>query len=170
MTAKKIVIVGLIALAVIGCGILPVNVLRIDAVREKKTVHVRLIEPSERVTIGFIHSVEHCPVQDSFTIDRACRLVLRETTFASSNNGLPYRCSKDEIFINDGKQFRIDNRNIIFPLIDLWVDRKYDNTIQFGDQECLPLPSLAGNTLLRVSTAEVMAVHYLVLMTESLFI
>ena len=88
MKAGKIVAAGLIV-AILGCGFYPLHVLKIDALRKNETVLVRLVRPDDRLTIGFIHSVEHCPVRDHFVIDRAYRLVLRETTFASSNTVFP---------------------------------------------------------------------------------
>jgi hypothetical protein len=168
MKAGKFVIAGL-AVVILGCGFYPLHVLKIDALREGRTVHARLVRPDDRLTIGFIHSVEHCPVRDHFTIDRAYRLVLRETTFASSNTGLPYSCGPGETFANEGTQFRIGNRHIVFSAIDLWVDRKYDNVLIFGKEAELPLPSLAGNTLLRMSTERITAAHYLFLKAKTLF-
>ena len=168
MKTGKIVIAGLIVV-LLGCGFYPLHALRIDALRKNETVYVRLIRPDDRLTIGFIHSVEHCPVRDYFVIDRDYRLVLRETTFASSNTGLPYACGPGEIFTNEGTQFRISNRHIVFSSIDLWVNRKYDNVLLFGSEAELQLPSLAGDTLLRVSTAEIAAARYLLLKVKTLF-
>ena len=169
MKAGKIAIAGLVV-ALLGCGFFPLHVLKIDALRKDKTVLVRLIRPDDRLTIGFIHSVEHCPVRDHFTIDRAYRLVLRETTFASSNTGLPYYCRPGETFANEGTQFRISNRHIVFSSIDLWVNQKYDNVLLFGNENELQLPSLAGDTLLRVGITEITAAHYLFLKAKTLFL
>jgi hypothetical protein len=169
MKAWKIAIAGLVV-AILGCGFFPLHVLKIDALRKNETVLVRLVQPDDRLTIGFIHSVEHCPIRDHFTIDRTYRMVLRETTFASSNTGLPYSCGPGETFVNEGTQFRISNRHIVFSSIDLWVDRKYDNVLLFGNEAELQLPSLAGDTLLRVGTAEITATHYLFLKAKNLFL
>ena len=168
MKAGKIAIAGLVV-AILGCGFYPLHVLKIDALRKNETVYMRVVRPDDRLAIGFVHSVEHCPVRDYFTIDRAYRLVLRETTFASSNTGLPYYCRPGETFANEGTQFRISNRHIVFSSIDLWVDRKYDNVLLFGNEAELQLPSLAGDTLLKVSTTEITAAHYLFLKAKTLF-
>ena len=169
MKARKIAIAGLVV-AILGCGFYPLHVLKIDALRKNETVYVRVVQPDDRLIIGFIHSVEHCPVRDYFTIDRAYRLVLRETTFASSNTGLPYYCRPGETFANEGTQFRLSNRHIVFSSIDLWVDRKYDNVLLFGNEKELQLPSLAGDTLLRVGITEITAAHYLFLKAKTLFL
>lgn len=168
MKARGIVIAGL-AVVILGCGFYPLHVLKIDALRDGRTVYARLVRTDDRLTLGFIHSVEHCPVRDHFSIDRTYRLVLRETTFASSNTGLPYSCGPGETFANEGTQFRIGNRHIVFASIDLWVDRKYDNVLRFGNEAELQLPRLAGNTLLRVSTEKITAAHYLFLKAKTLF-
>ena len=169
MKAGKIAIAGLVV-AILGGGYYPLHVLKIDALRKNETVLVRLVQPDDRLTIGFIHSVEHCPVRDHFTIDQAYRLVLRETTFASSNTGLPYTCGPGETFANEGTQFRISNRHIVLSSIDLWVNRKYDNVLLFGNEAELQLPSLAGDTLLRVGITEITAAHYLFLKARNLFL
>ncbi len=168
MKAGKIALTGLIA-AILGCGFYPLHVLKIDALRKNETVYVRVVRPDDRLAIGFVHSVEHCPVRDFFMIDRTYRLVLRETTFASLNTGLPYTCGPGETFANEGTQFRLSNRHIVFTMIDLWVDRKYDNVLLFGNEAELQLPSLAGDTLLRVSTEKITAAHYLFLKAKTLF-
>ncbi len=169
MNARKITIAGLAAAVLLGIGFFPLHVLKIEAPRENKTVHIRLIRPDDRLAIGFIHSVEHCPVRDYFSIDGAYRLVLRETTFASSNTGLPYDRGPNETLVNEVTQFRLGNRHIVFTTIDLWVNRKYDNMIRFGNEKELPLPSLAGDTLLRVRTVKITAARYLFWRIESLF-
>ena len=160
MKTGKIAMAGLVVV-ILGCGFYPLHILKIDALREEKTVYARLIRPDDRLTSGFIHSVEHCPVRDHFTIDRTYCLVLRETTFASSNTGLPFSCGPNETLVNEGNQFRLGNRHIVFSSIDLWVDKKYDNILLLGNEEELQLPSLAGNTLLRLSTTEITLAHYL---------
>ncbi len=158
---RRLVVAGLAA-AIIGYGLLfPLHILKIEALRERRTVHARLVRPDDRLALGFIHSVEHCPVRDHFTIDGAYRLVLRETTFASSNTGLPYRCGPGETFANEGTQFRIGNRRIFLQEIDLWVNEKYGNFIRFKGEEELQLSGLAGNTLLRVSVVKAAAARYL---------
>jgi hypothetical protein len=166
--AGRIAIAGCVAV-IIGFGFFPLHVLKIDALRENKTVLIRAIRPDDCLTIGFIHSVEHCPVRDHFTVDRAYRLVLVRTTFASSNTGLPYYVKPGETFVNEGTQFSIGNRHIVFSSMDLWVDRKYDNVLLFGNEAELKLPSLAGDTLLRISTEEITAAHYLFLKARTLF-
>lgn len=169
MKAWKIAVAGLVV-TILGCGFYPLHVLRIDALRKNETVLVRLVRPDDRLTIGFIHSVEHCPVRDHFTIDRTYRLVLRETTFGSSNTGLPYSCGPGETFANEGTQFRISNRHIVFSSIDLWVNRKYDNVLLLGNEAELQLPSLAGDTLLRVGIVEIIVANYLLLKAKTMFL
>lgn len=168
MKSRKILITGLI-LVVLGSGLWPLHVLKIEALREERTVHVRVVRPGDRLTIGFIHSVEKCPIRDYFMIDGTYRMVLRETTFASSNTGLPYSLGPNETLVNEGTQFRIGNRRIFLQTIDLWVNEKYGNSIRFNDEEELRLYGLAGNTLLRVSVVKAAVARYLFWKAGSLF-
>ncbi|MBN2437852.1 MAG: DUF1850 domain-containing protein [Deltaproteobacteria bacterium] len=142
---------GLLLLAVLvsAVGFYPVHLLQIEAPRKAMAVFVRLLQPGDRFSLMYRHSVELCPIWDRFRVDEEYRLILDETVFSSSNTGLPAVLGKNEKFDRDGAAFRISNMQRILPAVEIWVDHRYDNTLEFGEQKIL-LPELAGNTLLRL--------------------
>ncbi len=116
---------------------------------------VHRIRPNDRFSTTYIHSVELSPVREYFRVDQHFRIVLYETQFSSCNTGLPITLSGDEKLYNDGDHLRISHMDRVMPALDLWVNKQYDNTLQLGEGAILNLPSLAGDTLLRVTVAEV---------------
>jgi hypothetical protein len=145
---KRTLCLILFAVFVLIVGLLPVHVLQIEAPRKDKVVFVRSIQPGDRFSLMYRHSVELCPIWDYIRIDGGYRLILDETVFGSSNTGLPSVLGVGERFTRGEKASRISNMRRILPTIEIWVKRSYDNTLDFGNRK-IRLPDLAGDTLLR---------------------
>ena len=146
---KRTVCLILFAALVLVAGLFPVHVLQIEAPRKGKVVFVLSLQPGDRFSLMYRHSVELCRVWDYFRIDGQYRLILDETVFGSSNTGLPSVLGVGERFTRGAAASRISNMRRILPSIEIWVKRSYDNTLEFGNQKIL-LPDLAGDTLLRL--------------------
>jgi len=149
-------------------SLVPFHVLQIKAFREGNIVFIRIVHPDERFATRYIHSVEHCPVREYFRIDDDFRIILYETTFSSSNTGLPYATFGNEEFHNDVNHFRISNMCRILPKLLLWVNEKYDNTLKINDFQELKLPLLAGNTLLQIKIRKVTFLEFVYLKAKIL--
>ncbi|MBW2560211.1 MAG: DUF1850 domain-containing protein [Deltaproteobacteria bacterium] len=162
MDKKRIAIVSSLAVLCLSL-FLPCHVLRIEAAREHQTVFVHRIRPDDTFSTTYIHSVELSPVREYFRIDRYFRIVLYETHFSSCNTGLPTTLSGDEKLSIDGDHLRISNMERVVSGLDLWVNEQYDNRLQLGEGTILNLPSLAGDTLLRVTIEEVPLFKFLYL-------
>jgi hypothetical protein len=147
----------------------PVHVLVVEDARSGTVVWCRLIQPGDRFVLMYRHSVELCHVWDHFQIDGECGLVLDETVFPSSNTGLPAVLGEGERFSRGENGFRISNMRRVLPAVEIWVDRRYDNTLMFGTQK-VNLPELAGNTLLRLQTKKVILAEFAYYKLHSFFI
>ncbi len=132
-------------------GFLSFHVLEIRAFRENQTVLIRRVYPGFRFTLGFIHSVEQCPVLDYLQIDGQYRMILYKTAFWSSRTGLPYAAFGDEKFMVEGDHFAISNMHRVIPDLQQWVEKKYQNTLTFNESKPIDLPALAGDTLLSIA-------------------
>jgi hypothetical protein len=159
----------LFAVFTLASGLYPVYVLQIDAPRKSAVVFVRSVKPGDRFSLTYRHSVELCLIEDYFSIDGEGRLVLDETDFASSNTGLPSMLIGEERFTRREKSFRISNMKRILPAIDVWVDRRYDNILEFGGQK-VRLAGFAGNTLLRFNIRNVIGFEYIYLKMSSILL
>jgi hypothetical protein len=146
---KRTAFLILFAALVLFAAVFPVHVLQIEAARKDKVVFVRSLQPGDRFSLMYRHSVELCQVWDYFRIDGEYRIILDETVFGSSNTGLPSVLGIGEQFTRGEKASRISNMQRILPAIEIWVNRSYDNTLGFGNRKIL-LPELAGDTLLRL--------------------
>ena len=144
------VAIGILALAAIMLGAWPLHVLRIEDMQRPHTVFVQPVRSGDQVSIGFLHSVEHCRVWDHLTIGPDFGLFVTATEFAESRTGLPYAAFGEEVFERRGDHFRIGNMQRPVPEIYQWVDARYENTLRINGGEVIHLASLAGNTLLHM--------------------
>ena len=157
---KRYLFLLLLAIAVPVAGLFPVHVLQIEEPRKERIVFVRSLQPGDRFSLMYRHSVELCRVWDYFRIDGQYRLVLEETVFGSSNAGLPSVLGDGERFIRGATASCISNMRRILPAVEIWVNRRYENTLEFGGRKIL-LPELAGDTLLRFSIRKVILFEFL---------
>ncbi|HDR14295.1 MAG TPA: DUF1850 domain-containing protein [Desulfobacteraceae bacterium] len=128
----------------------PVHALLIHEMETSLPVFVRLVRPGDRLSIGFIHSVENCRVWDHLQVNNHYGLVVVGTEFAESRTGLPHAAFKQEIFERREDHFRITNMNRPVPGIYQWVDAKYENTLKIDGKQEIQLASLAGDCLLHI--------------------
>jgi hypothetical protein len=146
---KRNVFLILLAALVLVVGLFPVHVLQIEAPRKERVVFIRSLQPGDGFSLMYRHSVELCQVWDYFRIGEGYRLILDETVFGSSNTGLPSVLGAGERFTRGEETSRISNMQRILPAIEIWVKGPYENTLELGDER-IPLPELAGDTLLRL--------------------
>jgi hypothetical protein len=147
----------------------PVHVLVVEDTRSGTVVWRRLVQPGDRFVLMYRHSVELCHVWDHFQIDGKYGLVLDETVFPSSNTGLPAMLGDGERISREENGFRISNMRRALPAVEMWVDRRYENTLMFGTQK-VNLPALAGDTLLRLQTKKVVIADFAYYKLHSFFI
>jgi len=151
VTMKKI---GILALVMIGmlvaAGLYPLHFLQLENPRTGKALLVRRVLAEDKFSLRYTHSVELCTIWDFYLVDDRYRLVLDATVFGSSNTGLPALLGEGEKLSREKNNYRISNMRRVLPRVDFWVNKKYDNTLEFAGENT-NLPSLAGDSLLRLS-------------------
>ena len=140
-----------------------VHLLLVDDVRHERLVFAERITPGDLLSIGFLHSVEHCYIWDRLQVDEGYGLVVVATEFAESRTGLPYAAFEGEVFERLENGFRISNMRRPVPEIYQWVDTKYDNKMTINNHHAISLTSLAGNTLLHIRTDKLTLLEWLLL-------
>jgi hypothetical protein len=138
----------------------PVHALQISAVKRDRVVYLQRVFPGEQFSTGYVHSVELSPVREFYRLDQDYRMILTQTTFRSSNVGLPYAAFGREIFHTEADGFRITNMHRVIPRLLIWADRSYQNRLQLKDQD-LALYDFAGNTLIEVQIETLCLSRYL---------
>jgi len=132
-------------------SLVPVTVLQVRAPKENRVVWLGRVSAGDGMETVYIHSVEKSPVHEYFRIGEDLRFRLEETAFSSCNTGLPSYTEGKEIFVSDGRGFRVTGMNRVLPAICLWVHEDFGNVLRLESHGSIDLPSLAGNTLLEVS-------------------
>jgi hypothetical protein len=126
-----------------------VHVMIAASVKEKKVIFSHMVRPGDRFSTGYVHSVELSPVWEYFQVDDRFRIVLYETTFCSSNVGLPYAAFGQEVFHTEADKFRISNMHRVIPELLIWANKKYENQLEFRGV-FMALYGVEGNALIRV--------------------
>jgi len=65
---RKIVI-SLLLVILLACLVVPLHVLQVKALRDGGVVFIWRVQPGGKLSLGYIHSVEHCRVWDHIKID-----------------------------------------------------------------------------------------------------
>ena len=145
---KRTIGLLLLAFSILAAGFFPVSVLQVEAPRLERILWISSIEPGDRFSLMYRHSVELCRVWDHFRIDEDYRIILFETVFGSSNTGLPAVLGPGERFTPGETTSSISGMQRVLPAIEIWVKQSYENTLEFGNRKIL-LAGLAGDALLR---------------------
>ncbi len=138
----------------------PLHALLIETMPAGRPVFVERVAPGQRLSIGFLHSVENCRIWDHLTIGPAYEMVVTATEFSESRTGLPYAAFGEEVFERRGDGFVIRNMHRLVPDMYQWVDARYENTLRIGERREIALASLAGAALLHIAVVEMPAVKY----------
>jgi hypothetical protein len=134
-----------------------VDVLEIVREDSVDTVYWTQVKPGYVFSLGYIHSVQLCPVLDSFKIDRNRSIILVSTTFSDHGAGLPtYPYRGADFSVQDDGSFKISNMNIFLPEIRLRVGKEYNNIFIHGSHQ-INLSKAYGDALLIVRTRELSA-------------
>lgn len=127
----RIGVLAVVFVAIIAVFFKSVHVLMAESVKKEKVLFAHIVRPGDKFSTGYIHSVELSPVREFFHIDERFRIVLYETTFRSSNVGLPYAAFGQEVFHTEADKFRITNMHRILPELLIWANKKYENNLEF---------------------------------------
>ncbi len=112
------------------------------------------IQPGDKFTLKYIHSVALSPIWEIFIIDDRYQIILVETDFLNHGAGMPYAPFGQEIFIEEEGKFKIKNMHRIMPNPILYmVGRSSENCFYIEDKE-INLSSLLGDKLLTIGVCK----------------
>jgi hypothetical protein len=162
---KNIFIVsGLVLIIIVIIVILffiSVYTLELKTFEENKLIFKQKIQPGNKFTLKYTHSVALTPVWEIFIIDKDYQIVLIETDFLDHGAGLPYTTFENEIFVEEEGRFKIKNMHRIIPTpIYYRIGAIRKNIFYFKDKE-INLSSLLGDKLLILEINENNLLNYL---------
>jgi hypothetical protein len=164
--SRRAAAIVILLIAAVALGAWPLHALMIEDMPAMRPVFVQRVYPGQRLSLGFLHSVEHCRIWDHLTIDPNYAMAVVATEFAESRTGLPYAAFGDEIFERRADHFQISNMRRPVPEIYQWVDARYENTLRIGKEQDILLASLAGRTLLHIRIVKMPVMRWAWLKTK----
>jgi hypothetical protein len=119
------------------------------------------INPGDRFSLGYTHSVQYSRVTDDFEIDQHHRILLVSTTFSDHGAGLPYGLHREGVFsIQEDGRFKMSGIHKFLPEILLRVGREYSNIFVFGARR-IDLSKTYGDALLTIRTRKCTVFRFL---------
>jgi len=140
---------------------LPVHILEITYAEGGGRIFWRTINPGDRFSLSYTHSVQPSRVVNDFEIDQRHQMLLVSTTFSDHGAGLPDGLHYGETFSTkrDGR-FRISGIHRFIPEILLRVGQEHGNTFAFGSRH-INLSKEYGDALFTVHTRKCSVFQFL---------
>ena len=127
---------------------IPVYTLELRSFSDDELIFKQKVQPGNKFTLKYTHSVSLTPVWEIFIIDDNYQIVLIETDFLDHGAGLPYTTFENEIFMEEEGRFKIKNMHRFIPTPFYYrIGAIRENIFYFKDKE-INLSSLVGDRLL----------------------
>jgi len=165
MLKNKYVTPLLLLIAIIIIIILffiPVYTLVLRPFSDGEIIFKQKVQPGDKFTLKYTHSVALTPVWEIFIIDKDYQIILIETDFLDHGAGLPYTTFENEIFVKEEGRFKIKNmhRMILTPIY-YRIGAVSENIFYFKGEE-INLSSLVGDRLLTLEIDRNNLFNYLI--------
>ncbi len=145
---KYTILIIIIIIVIIIFFSLSVYTLELRSFSDDEVIFKRKVQPGNKFTLKYTHSVSLTPVWEIFIIDDNYQIVLIETDFLDHGAGLPYTTFENEIFMEEEGRFKIKNMHRIIPTPFYYrIGAIRENIFYFKDKE-INLSSLVGDRLL----------------------
>lgn len=150
MLKKKytILLLIIIIIVIIIFFSLSLYTLELRSFSDDEVIFKQKVQPGNKFTLKYTHSVSLTPVWEIFIIDDNYQIVLIETDFLDHGAGLPYAAFGQEKFINEEGKFKIINMRRTIPTPFYYrIGAIRENIFYFKDKE-IDLSILVGDRLL----------------------
>ena len=164
MLKNKYVTPLLLLIAIIIIIILffiPVYTLDLRPFSDGEIIFKQKVQPGDKFTLKYIHSVALTPVWEIFIIDKDYQIILIETDFLDHGAGLPYSAFDQEIFVEEEGRFKIKNMHRVIPTpIYYRIGAVSENIFNFKNKK-IDLSSSIGDKLLTIEIGKTNLLNYL---------
>ena len=161
---KYIALFGLsiVIIIIIVLFFIPVYTLELRLFSDGETIFKQKVQPGDKFTLKYTHSVALTPVWEIFIIDKDYQIILIETDFLDHGAGLPYSAFDQEIFMEEEGRFKIKNMHRVIPTpIYYRIGAVRENIFYFKDKE-IDLSSSVGDKLLTIEIGKTNLLNYLI--------
>jgi len=161
---KYIALFGLsiVIIIIIILFFIPIYTLDLRPFSDGEIIFKQKIQPEDKFTLKYTHSVALTPVWEIFIIDKDYQIILIETDFLDHGAGLPYSAFDQEIFMEEEGRFKIKNMHRVIPTpIYYRIGAVRENIFYFKDKE-IDLSSSVGDKLLTIEIGKTNLLNYLI--------
>ncbi len=161
---KYVIPVGLLIaiIIVIVLFFITLYTLELKSFSDGEIVFKQKVQPGDKFTLKYTHSVALTPVWEIFIINKDYKIILIETDFLDHGAGLPYAPFDEEIFIEEDGKFKIKNMyRIIYSPFYYRIRSITENIFYFKNKE-IDLSSSVGDRLLTLEIDRNNLFNYLI--------
>jgi len=153
---------SIVIIIIIILFFIPIYTLELKSFSDGDIVFSQKVQPGDKFTLKYTHSVALTPVWEIFIIDKDYQIVLIETDFLDHGAGLPYTTFENEIFTEEEGRFKIKNMHRIMPNpIYYRIGAIRENIFYFKDEE-INLSSSVGDNLITIEIGRINIFNYIV--------
>ncbi|MCJ7657426.1 MAG: DUF1850 domain-containing protein [Candidatus Atribacteria bacterium] len=159
---KYVIPIGLLIaiIIIIILFFIPIYTLELKPFPDGELIFKQKVQPGDKFTLKYTHSVALTPVWEMFEIDKKYQIILIETDFLDHGAGLPYSAFENEIFVEEERRFKIKNMHrMIFTPIYYRIGAASENIFYFKDKE-IDLSSSVGDKLLTIEIGSTNLLNY----------
>lgn len=151
LNKNYIIVFGLIIIIVIILLFsISIYTLELRSFSDDGLIFRQKIQPGDKFTLKYIHSVALTPVWNIFTINDKYQIILIETDFFDHGAGLPYTAFDQEVLLKENGKFKLKNiHKIMSTPFYYWTIATCGNCFYFKGQE-INLSSLLGDKLITI--------------------
>ena len=151
----------LITIIIIILFFIPVYTLDLMPFSDGEIIFKQKVQPGDKFTLKYTHSVALTPVWEIFIIDKDYQIILIETDFLDHGAGLPYSAFDQEIFVEEEGRFKIKNMHRVIPTpIYYRTGEVSENIFNFKNKK-IDLSSSIGDKLLTIEIGKTNLLNYL---------
>jgi len=153
---------SIVIIIIIILFFIPIYTLELRSFSDDEIVFSQKVQPGDKFTLKYTHSVAITPVWEIFIIDKDYQIVLIETDFLDHGAGLPYTTFENEIFVEEEGKFKIKNMHRIMPnAIYYRIGAIRENIFYFKGEE-INLSSSVGDNLITIEIGRINIFNYIV--------
>ena len=160
---KYIVLLGLsvVIIIIIILFFIPVYTLDLKPFSDGEIIFKQKVQPGDKFTLKYTHSVALTPVWEIFIIDKDYQIILIETDFLDHGAGLPYTTFENEIFVEEEGRFKIKNMHRIMPNPIYYRIGAASENIFYFKGKVIDLSTSVGDKLLTIEIGKINLLNYL---------
>jgi hypothetical protein len=157
---KKIILLCILSIGVLGLSTTTNNVLILENLPSSKTIFISRVYTGDEFTMRWMHSVELEPWEEVFRIDEKSEVILDRTRFKAFGAGVPSKAGNKAVIKDGYVVYSGINKKI--PEITYGISNFAKHTFYFKNNEYKLYEMVENDSPIKISTTQIHILPYLI--------